>query len=110
MNTIVGYAKKYNLKIPNLLKIDTRGYEYQVLQGVKEFLNDIDIILAELNFIDIHKDVKLANEVIIFLDNYNLVIYDIAQIHRRPFNNAIWQTDFIFVKKDSFLRENKNWK
>ena len=109
MNTLTNYIKKYNLSVSDLLKIDTQGYEFQVLQGASEVLDDIQVILAELNFLDIHKDISLAAEVIQFLNSHNFVIYDIAEIHRRPLDKAIWQTDFIFVKKDSFLRKDKRW-
>lgn len=110
MNTLSNYIREYNLESPNLLKIDTQGYEYQVLLGCTDFIAEIDVILAELNFLDIHKNVFLAADVIKFLDENDFVIYDIAEIHRRPFDNAIWQTDFIFIKKDSFLRSEKKWK
>lgn len=110
MNTLVNYISDYNLNKPNLIKIDTQGYEYQVLLGAEDILGDVDVILAELNFIDIHKNVFLAADVINFLDKKNFVLYDIAEIHRRPIDNAVWQTDFIFIKKDSFLRKEKKWK
>lgn len=110
MDTLNNYVKKFSLNIPNLIKIDTQGYEYQVLEGASDIIGEVEVILAELNFIDIHKNVKLAADVIQLLASYDFVIYDIAEIHRRPLDNAIWQTDFVFVKKDSHLRKNKNWK
>jgi len=110
MKTLKNYIDINNLKTPNLLKIDTQGYEFQVLKGALDIIEDIEIIIAELNFIDIHKEVFLAAEVIQLLNIHHFVIYDISEIHRRPIDKAIWQTDFIFVKKDSFLRKNKNWK
>jgi FkbM family methyltransferase len=109
MNTLKNYIVNNNLNIPNLLKIDTQGYEYQVLSGTLEVIDKIEVILAELNFIDIHKNVSLAAEVIQMLNKHNFVIFDISEIHRRPLDNSIWQADFIFVKKDSFLRNNKKW-
>ena len=110
MKTLKAYIEDNNLSIPNFLKIDTQGYEYQVLFGLQEYINEVDVILAELNFIDIHENVFLAAEVIEYLNKYNFVIYDISEIHRRPLDKAIWQIDFVFVKKESFLRKNKAWK
>ena len=109
MRTIDTCINEFQLTPPNLLKIDTQGYEYQVLQGFDSNLSHVDVILAELNHIDIHKDVKLAEEVIALLYSKGFIIYDITEIHRRPSDHAIWQTDFIFVKKDSFLRQSKKW-
>lgn len=110
MRKLDSCIKEFNLPIPNLLKIDTQGYEYQILKGFSENLEKVEVVIAELNHIDIHENVKLAEEVIGLLYAHGFVIYDIVEIHRRPFDNAIWQTDFMFVKKDSFLRKNKQWK
>jgi FkbM family methyltransferase len=101
--------KEFSLPIPNLLKIDTQGYEYYVLKGFEENLSKCEVILAELNFVDIHKNVKLADEVISFLKTFGFVIFDICQLHRKPSDKVLWQADFIFVKENSFLRSNKAW-
>jgi FkbM family methyltransferase len=110
MRTLDTSLREFNLNVPNLLKIDTQGFEYQILKGFSTNLDQVEVIIAELNHIDIHDNVKLAEEVIGLLYAHGFVIYDIVEIHRRPFDNAIWQTDFMFVKKDSFLRRNKQWK
>lgn len=109
MRTLDTCITEFALNPPNLVKVDTQGYEYEILQGLMGHLDKVDIIIAELNHIDIHKDVKLAEEVIQLLYVNNFIIYDIVEIHRRPYDRAIWQTDFMFVRKDSFLRENKRW-
>jgi len=109
MHTLKSIITNHGLPTPDLLKIDTQGYEYQVLAGLGEKLLDVQVILAELNFIDIHQNVKLAEDVIGYLFQNGFRIYDIAEIHRRPLDNAIWQTDFVFVKESSVLRSNKQW-
>lgn len=95
--------------IPNFIKIDTQGYEYQVLKGLGKYLEQVDMILAELNFIDIHQNVILASEVVSFLKENYFVPYDITEIHRRPLDKSVNQVDFVFIKKDSFLRQDKRW-
>ncbi len=109
MRTLDYCIEEYQLNVPSLLKIDTQGFEYQVIKGLLKNLDKVEVIIAELNHIDIHKDVKLAEEVIGLLYSKGFVIYDILEIHRRPSDNATWQTDFMFVKKDSFLRYSKKW-
>lgn len=109
MITLDSYINNSGLKAPNFLKIDTQGYEYPILQGMGRNLADVEVILLELNFIEVYYHVKLAHEVIALLSDYNFVIYDICEIHRRPLDQALFQIDFIFVKKDSFLRSDKKW-
>ena len=96
-------------KSPNFLKIDTQGYEFPILLGCSEILENIEVILVETNFIEIYEKVHLANEVIAYLAKFNFVIFDICEIHRRPLDNALFQIDFLFIKKDSKWRENKKW-
>lgn len=109
MRTLDSAIEEFNLAAPNVVKIDTQGYEYQIIKGLQKNLDKVDIIIAELNHIDIHVGVKLAEEVIQLLYQNGFVIYDIVEIHRRPYDNAIWQTDFMFVKQNSFLRQQKQW-
>jgi len=110
MRTLDNCIKEFSLPVPSFVKIDTQGFEYQVVEGLLGNIKNVDVVLAELNHIDIHKNVKLAEEVIHLLYQNGFVIFDIAEIHRRPKDNAIWQTDFVFVKKDSIFRQDKSWK
>jgi hypothetical protein len=109
MRRLDSFIKSENLKPPTLLKIDTQGYEYEILQGCGEVLNSIEVILLELNFLEVYQNVKLAHEVIAFLAERNFVIYDICEIHRRPLDMALFQIDFLFIKKDNSLRKDKRW-
>ena len=110
MRTLDACIREFGLDAPNLVKIDTQGFEYQIISGLLGNLEKVDIIIAELNHLDLHKEVRLAEEVIGLLFQNGFVIYDIVEIHRRPLDLVIWQTDFMFVRKDSFLRANKQWK
>lgn len=94
---------------PDLLKIDVQGYELEVLKGTEKTLNQIQVILAEINLLEIYKDAPLLAELIAWLDARNWVTYDICSFWRRPLDQALWQSDFIFVQRDSFLRANKNY-
>jgi FkbM family methyltransferase len=94
---------------PDLIKIDVQGYELEVLKGAEESLEHAGVILAEMNFLDIHQDVPLADEILTWLRTKGWVAYDICSLMRRPLDRALWQADFIFVPIDSELRRNKRW-
>ena len=108
MITLDGYVEQ-GMPLPDLLKIDTQGYEYPILKGFEKNIGRIPVLLLELNVIEIYYQVTLAQDVIHFLSQFGFVIYDICEIHRRPLDNALVNLDFVFVKKDSFLREDKRW-
>jgi FkbM family methyltransferase len=109
VHTISNLIHKKTIPVPSLLKIDTQGYEYQVLEGCEDYLEQVDVILAELNLIDIHTEIKLLHEVINYLSCKGFVAYDLTEIHRRPLDSALYQIDLIFVKKDSVFRRDKRW-
>jgi FkbM family methyltransferase len=94
---------------PDLVKLDVQGYELEVLKGAEQTLKGVQVIVAELNLLDIHKGVPLLSEVLAWLDQRGWVAYDICGITRRPFDTALWQTDFVFVPRDSPLRSDKRW-
>jgi FkbM family methyltransferase len=94
---------------PDLLKLDVQGYELEVLKGAEKSLPNMQAILAEVNLLDIYKDVPLFAEVVAWLNDRDWVAYDICALTRRPLDQALWQADFIFVPRNSPLRANKRW-
>lgn len=109
MNTIDHFVATTGTAPPDLIKIDVQGYELEVLQGAAKTLTQSHVILAELNFLDIHRDVPLIADLLAWLDEIGWVAYDVCGLTRRPFDNALWQADFIFVPRSSHLRQHKGW-
>lgn len=92
-----------------LIKIDTQGYELEVLKGAEGLLRTTGGLILELNLIELHKGVPLADEVISWLKTRGFQMFDIAGLTRRPRDRALWQADFIFVPANSPLRSNKSY-
>jgi FkbM family methyltransferase len=109
MQTIDELVKSRKTSVPNFLKLDVQGYELEVLKGAQSTLSKISVILAEVNLIDIHKGSPLMDELVLFLSYRGFVAYDICGMTRRPLDNALWQADFIFVRRESALRSDKRW-
>lgn len=59
---------------PALLKIDVQGFEYEVLEGAKDLLSQIDAVYAEASFIELYEGQRIANDVETLLrgDGYRL--------------------------------------
>jgi FkbM family methyltransferase len=94
--------------IIDFLKIDTQGYELEVLGGAPRTLKNAEAILLEVSLLEINKSAPLIDEVLNFLKGYNFRAYEILEIHRRPLDFAMNQVDILFVKEDSPLRANKS--
>ena len=103
MITLEGYCEEHAIR-PEFLKIDVQGYELEVLKGAECILPSIEVILTEVNHTELFKGVPLAAELIGWIAQRGYALHDICNFMRRPRDNALWQSDMIFVKHTSGLR------
>ncbi|HUN21928.1 MAG TPA: FkbM family methyltransferase [Anaerolineales bacterium] len=108
VDTIKNFIEQNNVK-PDFIKLDVQGYELEILKGADSYIESLELILIELNFIDIHRQAPLFLEVTEWLGKRNFVAFDICGITRRPLDNALWQADFIFLPENSKLRSDKRY-
>ncbi len=94
---------------PDFIKIDTQGYELEILKGAEKTMQHTQFILLEVSLIDIYKGCPMVAEVMVFMQAKGFVLYDICSLMRRPFDDALYQSDFLFVKENSPFRANKRW-
>lgn len=94
---------------PDLIKLDTQGYELAILQGAVEVLRGTSVLIVETNLLDIHRQVPLMHELGQWLGRQGFVAYDVAGLTRRPLDGALWQMDLVYVRADSSLRADKRW-
>ncbi|MBR0685659.1 FkbM family methyltransferase [Bradyrhizobium manausense] len=97
------------LEAPAFLKIDTQGYELEVLRGATRLLDRLSAILLEVAIIEINEGAPLLDEVVQFMRGIGFVAYDIMEIHRRPLDRATNQIDILFVRPESPLLDNKQF-
>jgi FkbM family methyltransferase len=92
--TLNDFIIKNKLKEIDLLKIDTEGYEYQVLMGLKDKINIINIIHFEHHFDDmIIKDYKLSNIHNLLINNGFEKKFKIKMKFRKSF-------EYLYVNKN----------
>lgn len=96
-----------DMEAPGLLKIDTQGYELEVLRGAVSTLSRFGAVLLEISLIEINEGAPLLHDVIAFMKARSFVAYDVLEIHRRPLDQACNQLDILFVTEDSPLLRDK---
>ena len=94
---------------PLLLKLDVQGYELEVLAGATETLARTEVILSEVSLLEYNKGSPLMHEVVAWLADRDFLPYDICGGLRRSSDRALFQTDIIFVRRDSSLRAKRKF-
>ena len=91
------YIEQSNIEKINLLKIDTQGFEPEVLDGLGSRLKDIDVVLTELMFYDYYKRSLTFTDIEKYLLPAGFQLYDISHIAKNPMNGRTDWVDVIYV-------------
>jgi len=89
------------MKGPYLIKMDTHGFELPIFNGASTTLAKTEIIIVECYNFKISPECLLFYEMCDYLDNKGFRCIDLADPLWRPHDNAFWQMDLIFIKKDN---------
>ncbi len=84
-----------------LLKIDTQGFEREVLEGAKQLLkqNRITCIVLELMTLEKYKGQATWVELLNFLQNEGFILFDLQPGHREASTEMLTETDAVFIKR-----------
>lgn len=96
-------------KIPDLIKLDLQGYEIEALKGAKKCLEKTEVFIIEFGCLEAYVNRTSIHELINFMYSNQYCLYDIIDLHYRPYDDALTGGDFIFVKNDSALKIYKDW-
>lgn len=98
MKRLDDVMKEYDYK--NIfLKIDVQGAEKFVLDGAIETLQNVDVILIEVNFVETYKECVLINEIIAYLEGKGFVLNGMENISQSTLDGSFLQADAFFIKK-----------
>ncbi len=109
LSTLDRLLEAGDFKAPDFIKIDTQGYELEILKGGEKTLAHAEFVLLEVSFLDIYVNCPLINDTLNFMKERGFVVYDICTLMKRPLDKALFQSDFLFVKENSRFRNNKKW-
>ncbi|MCX2431361.1 FkbM family methyltransferase [Pedobacter sp. GR22-10] len=93
----------------DFIKIDTQGYELEILKGGLKTLHNAQAVLLEVSLLNIYNDAPLVDQVMAFMSENGYALYDICTLMPRPYDKALFQSDFLFLKKDHLLRSSSRW-
>jgi len=87
---------KSNINKIDIVKIDTQGYEPEVLEGFGRKLSDIDLIITELMFYDYYERSLSFTDIEKYLIPAGFQLYDISHISKNPMNGRTDWVDVIY--------------
>lgn len=82
-----------------MLKIDTQGYEKNVINGAIESLNRIMIIQLEMSIVPLYENEMLFIEMIENLNNKGFQLFSLENGFSNPDSGQLLQVDGLFVNK-----------
>jgi len=100
VETVDNWLEQSNLQHIDLLKIDTQGYDLEVLKGAAQSLRKglITCISIEINFIKMYENQAHYQDIISFLESYNMFLVDFYEKVRIG-NCIAWCTALFTVGK-----------
>lgn len=105
LDDVINQYSKINLK-RSLLKIDTQGYEYEVLKGAEEILKKIKLIQLELSLVELYSKQKSNKKILQFLKKNNFSIWNIIPGFKNKKNSRLLQYDMILFKTKKDINKN----
>lgn len=92
-------ASKYvlNSRIP-FLKIDTQGFEWQVLDGAREILPHVQGVQCELSLVPLYESQRLWKDIIQRLENEGFKLWSIHRGFTDPRDGRALQIDAVFFR------------
>lgn len=100
---------KDGLPKPSFMKIDVQGFEKRVLDGAKNNLASVDLILLECSFFNFCADMTTLDVTISYMTSIGFIPYEFVDFLRRPLDGAMGQCDILFIKKEHKLVSDKRW-
>ena len=101
VTTLDALAKEHHFQPPFGLKIDTEGFEYQVLEGATNFLGEAQFVIAELSIEKLYEDSYSFAEFVGLMDRHGFYLCDVLYLQydlQSP--SKLLHMDVMFKKED----------
>ena len=80
------------------LKIDTQGFEWEVLEGAKDTLHLVKGVIVELSLVPLYDGQRLWKDIINKLENEGFTLWALQEVFTDPNTGQSLQFDGIFIK------------
>ncbi|HEX7705707.1 MAG TPA: FkbM family methyltransferase [Thermoanaerobaculia bacterium] len=95
--------------VPDLVKLDTQGFELEALKGASSLFGRTQLFILETSLFEFMPGMPSSRTVINFMAERGYEIYDVTSFDRRPLDGALAQIDFAFAAAEGWLRSTHRW-
>ncbi|MGV7234723.1 MAG: FkbM family methyltransferase [Nitrosomonadaceae bacterium] len=104
--TLDALVETHTLNPPHLMKLDTQGSELDILNGAKNTLEHVDIIVTETPILPYNKGAPTFNDYVMLLNDHGFVPVGVDDTIFA--NGLLTHLDLVFLKKDIKLKYYKD--
>jgi len=105
------FADRFQVQDRVFLKLDSEGYEYNAFLGATELLKCVEVILSEVRFYDVScSGHQVFSQIVSLLLSHGFIVYDFARLVARPRDGRLFFGDALFVRSDSELAADVQWR
>jgi len=101
VETLDAILSKYNLPVPDMVKIDAEGFDLKVMRGASSLIGKTDVFLLEAGVVS-----PLENSVarvVSTMADFGYHLMDITELNRSPKHGVLWLTELVFLRSSSPL-------
>ena len=109
MDTLDSRTENAGLGTPILMKLDVQGFELEILKGGKRALGASEVVITEASLLPYNEGAPLFADVVEFMHQAGFAVYDFCGQNRRETDHALFQTDVVFVRRESSLRARRKF-
>lgn len=100
MTTVDTQVERHALAPPYLVKLDTHGFEVPILRGAAHVLTQTSVLIIECYNFRIAPECLLFHEMCQYLGERGFRCIDMFDLLYRPYDEAFWQMDMVFMRSD----------
>ncbi len=109
MNTLDSLIEGVELSGTLLMKLDVQGFELEILKGGKKALGASEVVIMEASLLEYNEGAPLFADVVAFMRQEGFEVYDFCGQNRRETDQALFQTDVVFARRESGLRARRKF-
>jgi FkbM family methyltransferase len=103
VKTLDQVAQDQKIAGRGILKLDVQCAEHLVLQGASKFLDQVDLIIAELSFVRYDEHALVFLQMLNLLDELGFRYYDETGEWRSPSDGTLLQKEVAFIRSDLLI-------